>query len=268
MGSLFVAPLTFAPIASTAAVSGSSASNTNIDVAGMVYRTATNCYVIIDLGGNYQYDTLALIGTNLRPVDTVRVQTGGTNSGTGGWAGTQVQAYTGYRPPLSSSTTIVRFATRNERFVRIDISAGQLDDGAATPTVTRGNHPDGYVQIQRIVVGKAISTLGIETDADFGFEDSSTIMKGPGYRFVQDGDVLPSIKFATSWITDLSWRTEWVPFFQQVGNKRAVLMVIEESTPETWQTDVFFGPIVTRGSMKAQHHNAKRFEGTIETLSL
>lgn len=250
-GPFLVAPLPFSVVSASATSAGSTA-YTNNDVPGLVWRSGTTTTIVLDLGGQ-AYDTIALIGTNLRTTDMVAIQTGTGTGGTGSYASGNIAAYTGFKPPLSLTKTICRIPPRSERYVSITISAT--------------NHPDGYVELQRIVVGKAISFSGVETGARFGFNDQSVITQGPGYRSVDEYPSFATCKISTGWITDLSWRTEWYPALQYVGNRKSVLFVLEETQPDRWQTDSIFGPIVTKAEGEALHFDAYRLEMVIEAVS-
>lgn len=249
MAALFVPPLPITVAAAAGTIAGAPANLTN-DHPGMVWRTGLGATIILDLGSaGRSYDTVALIGTNLLPNNVVRVRTGAGADGVGAYDHGDRPAYAGDRSTVGTSISIMRLPSRSERYVRIDYSG----DG----------HPDGYLQVQRIVVGKAITTLGITADAELGFDDQSVISDGPGYRSVDEYIVLPSAKVSTDFVSDQSWRNEWTPMLRSVGNKRAILFVRDDGAPETWQTDTIFGPITSRAAGKAQHHNAWRVELTI-----
>lgn len=243
MSAVFVQPLPFT--SSSAAVVGS-ANNLAIDMPALVWRGATTSTLVIDLGTNASYDTVALVGTNLRSQDVVRVQAGDF--------AVEVQAFTGTKPPLATSKTIVQFATRTDRYLRIDITAT--------------GHPDNYVEVQRVVVGTAIKTLGLGFDFEHQFEDSSVRESGPGWEVVDEYDVVVAAKFSTSGISDAKYRAEWFPLLQWAGNRRAILMIPDDSSPEDFQTDVVFGRITSKASGKVASYNNWRIEGIIKGLAV
>jgi hypothetical protein len=256
MGALFVRPLPFVAATTSPAPLIGSVANMNIDLPGMVWRFGlTTPYFIIDLGANaVAYDTVALAGCNLRAGDTVQIRTGTTNTGTGNYAGTALPAWTGSKADTSTADAIFRLgAVRTERYVRVDIVAT--------------SHPDGFVQVQRAIVGKSISTLGIDFNAEQKFDDQSVVTVGPGYVSVDEYDVLISWKFSTGWISEVSYRTEWFPMLQNVGNRRGLLFIPDDSTPSNWQTDAVYGRIVGAVTGKAESFNGWRFEGTISAFS-
>lgn len=257
MSTAFVRPLPFTvATASSPTPLAGSVNNLNLDVAGLVWRGALPTpYLIIDLGaGTLAYDTVAIIGTNLRATDTVQVRTGTTTPGTGGYAGTAVAAYTGPKADTATSKTIIKLgSTVTDRYIRIDFTAT--------------SHPDGFIQVQRLCVGKAITTLGISPDAEQGFEDRSVVTSGPGYSSVDQYDILVSWKISTGWISETSWRNDWNPFLQWAGISRAFLLILDDSAPANWQSDSVFGRITSKAGGKYEAYNQWRVEVTITALA-
>ena len=256
MSTAFVRPLAFVVASTSPAPLAGSVANLNVDPAGKVWRgSLPSSYLIIDLGsGTLAYDTVALIGTNLRASDTVQVRTGSTTSGTGGYAGSAVASYTGNKADSATSKTIIKLgSTTNDRYVRIDFTAT--------------SHPDGFVQVQRLCVGKAITTLGISPDAEQGFEDRSVVTNGPGYSSVDQYDIIVSWKISTGWISESSWRADWNPLLQWAGMSRAFLFILDDSVPANWQSDSVFGRITSKAAGKYEAYNQWRVEATITALA-
>lgn len=253
MRALFVSPLPFVGTTATgiAAPIAGSVDFLNDDRPGLVWRGATNGALVIDLGPDpVAYDTIALIGTNLRASDTVRVQTGSAPDTMNGYDSTAKPAWTGKKPKRLSAKTVIKLAApRSERFVRVTFSAT--------------NHPSGYVQFQRLVIGEAVSTYGIEFGAKVNFEDRSVITTGPGFTSVDRYDVLPSWEISTTAITDEEWRTKWAPLLLEAGSSAGILFVRDEKAPETFQTDALFGRITSKAYGEAKAYNWWTFAGTI-----
>ncbi len=242
MSAIFVSPLPFTTVAANENPVAPVA-KANLDKPGLVWRSAdlTSVYCIIDLGPSASYDTVALIGTNLRTTDTVQVRTGTTNTGIGAYGGTAQAAYAGTRPKTSTAKTILSIGLRAERYLRIDI-------------VSTGN-PDTYTRVQRIVVGKAVSTGGIDYNNEQGFEDRSNVIAGLGYTSYDQLDTIVTQKFSMGFIPSTSWRTEWHPLLQYSGNTRALLFVPYLEDSLTFQTDALFGRITSKASGKAVAFN-------------
>lgn len=255
MAALFIPPLPFSAAATAPAPLAGSVANLNIDTSGLVWRFGlTTPYVIVDLGaGTLAYDTIAIVGSNLRASDTVQVRTGASNTGIGGYAGSAVAAWTGTKLDIETAITLIRLgATRTERYVRIDLAAT--------------SHPDGFVQFQRLVIGKAVATNGIGFDCEMVFEDRSEITTFLSGSSVDEGDVLTGWKFSTGWITDADWRANWYPLMKRFGQKKAILFIPYDSAPD--QTDMVFGRLTSQAKGKSEFYNAWRVEGTITALSM
>lgn len=251
MSSLFVAPLPFKDVAPPLTpIDGPTVDNLNSDRPGYVWRgSLPSASFTIDLGTDpIEYDTIALIGSNLRATDTVRVQTGTTADATAYDA--SAAAWAGKKPRQYSAKTIIKLpATRTDRFVRI--------------TITAPAHPSGYVQAQRLVIGKAVSTYGIKFGAKLNFEDRSVITTGPGFTDVDRYDVLPAWDISTTGITDTAWREDWSPLLMEVGSSSGILFVRNDRSPDTFQTDAVYGRITSKASGEAINYDTWTFAGTI-----
>ncbi|GAA0456795.1 MULTISPECIES: hypothetical protein [Sphingomonas] len=253
MRALFVSPLPFVGTTATgiAAPIAGSVDFLNDDRPGLVWRGATNGAVMIDLGPDpVEYNTVAVIGSNLRASDTVRVQTGSAPDTMDGYDSTAKSAWQGKKPKQLTAKSVLKLpATRAERFVKITFAAP--------------NHPNGYVQFQRLVIGKAVSTYGIEFGAKLNFEDRSVITTGPGFTTTDRYDVLPAWDISTTGITDEEWREQWAPLLLEAGSSAGILFVRDEKAPATWQTDAVFGRISSKAYGEAKAYNWWVFAGTI-----
>lgn len=259
MGALFVKPLAFSVVsANQNAVAP--ATNANLDQPALVWRSnnLTTINVIIDMGTSASYDTVALIGTNLRATDTVQVRTGTTTTGTGSYAGTAQAAFAGALPDGSTAKAIFKLSsTRTERYVRIDI-------------VSTGN-PSGYTEVQRVVVGKACALTGI-AGVDLGhqisFVDPSVAYQYNGGESYDRYQRLPQMKFTVSMVTDADWRADWYGFLQDVGISKAFLVVPDDSQPANWQTEAIFGRVNGQIAMaEVTMYNYRKIELQVRALS-
>lgn len=249
MSALFVAPLPFTDANSPAPINGTTVEHLNSDRPGYVWRgSLSTASFTVDLGTDAEYDTIALIGSNLRAGDTVRVQTGTTADAT--TYDVSATAWTGKKPRQYTAKTVIKLpSTRTDRFVRI--------------TITATGHPSGYVQAQRLVIGKAVSTYGVKFGAKVNFEDRSVITTGPGFTDVDRYDVLPAWDISTTGITDRAWREDWSPVLMEVGSSSGILFVREDRSPDTWQTDAIYGRITSKASGEATNYDTWTFAGTI-----
>jgi len=256
MSAIIVRPLPFSAASTSPAPLAGSVANLNVDHPAFVWRFGlTAPYLIVDLGaGALAYDWVALAGCNLRAGDAVQIRTGTTDIGTGGYTGSLRSAYAGAKGDLSTTDAIFKLgSTRTERYIRLDIVAN--------------GHPDGFVQVQRLIVGAGIVASGVSYDAEMSFVDQSIITAGSGYTAIDEFDVLTAWKLRVPFIGEASWRSEWYPLLQYAGNKRCVLFIPDDSTPENWQTDAIFGRFNTSATGKAEGFNAWAWEGSIIELA-
>lgn len=231
-------------------VAAAPASNTNDNRHGKVWRAASaSSYVVIDLGDNASYDMVALIGTNLTAGDTVRVRTGPTNTGTGSWDQT-VAAMTGSKPLGFTTKTIVSLATRTDRYMRIDITAASA------------------VEVQRIVVGPSITTIGIDYDAEQSTLDTAVVNTELGADTYQRGLKKIRWKFSMSMVPTTEWRSTWLGFLNEVGKITPVLFVPFVDQPDTYQADAIFGRIRNDISGKIPGLQYRAVEMTVEGISI
>lgn len=248
---LFVRPLPFVASSSATAPQAGSIANLGNDQPGLVWRGTTTGSLIVDLGASgAAYDTVALFGCNLRATDTVRVQTGNTNTGTGSYDSGVRASFTGTKDDASTSKAIFRLpSTRTDRYIRIDASAP--------------SHPDGYVQFSRLVIGAAILNDGIQVDAEHGFETQSVIGTGPGYRTVDDYPSLDSWKIETGWIDATDWRAKWAPMLRYASCGYGLMFIANVDDASTWQTDAIFGSLGVTPVGKWQAYSKLNFQTKI-----
>lgn len=259
MRALFVAPLPFVGTTATgvaAPLAGTAVNNLAIDRPALIWRGAVSGSVVIDLGTDpVSYDTVAMIGSNLRAGDLYRVQTGSAANTMNGYDSGNVAAWTGTKPKTLTAKSIIRLPTkRTERFLRI--------------TFTATGHPAGYVQFQRLIVGEAVTTYGIKFGAKMSFEDRSVITTAPGYTSVDRYDVLPAWDIATTSITDAEWREKWAPLLLGVGSSSGILFVRDELAPATFPTDAIYGRITSKAYGEAAYYDYWTFAGTIVAFAL
>jgi hypothetical protein len=256
MASLFARPMPIVAIEANQSATAP-ASNVAQDESGLVWRSSnlTTPYIILDMGaGVTSYDTIAVIGTNLRATDTVQIRTGTTATGIGAYAGTAQAAFTGNKPIGWTTKSVYRFTARTERYVRIDL-------------VSTGN-PSGYTEVQRIVIGKAIITLGVDTDPEQTLIDYSNITSDGGSDVIDVGSMKMMWRVNMGWVDDAQWRSDWLSFFTAVGKRNPFLFVPIVETPSTWQQDVVFGRMRNDPGSKMATRLRRSVEIKIEGISL
>lgn len=255
MSAFVVRPLPFSVVAATQ-LAVAPASNANLDSPGLTWRAGSlNAYVIIDLGaGSLAYDTIAIVGSNQRPSDTVQIRTGTTSGGTGAFSPPAEAAFTGSKPATYSTVSVFKLSsTRTERYVRLDLTAT--------------GHPDGTISVQRIVIGKRVAADGVAANCELMFDDQSVISDGPGYANIDEYPVLPKTKANIPLIKDDVFRTEWIPFLHSVGSSKAFLFVADDLSPANYQTDVFFGRMTAAAPAKHPTYDQWQVEITIRKLA-
>lgn len=258
MTALFVNPYAFS-IVSANENTVAPASNSNIDQP-LAWRSnnLTTVNVIIDLGATNAalgYDTVALIGTNLRAADTVQIRTGTSNTGIGSYAGSATVAYSGTLPSGSTSKAIYSIGSRTERYVRIDLVAT--------------SHPDTYTSVQRIVIGKALALnngAGVDLGAEMTFKDQSVAYTGAGWRSFDRYNRLPQMKLSVSMVGNTDWRTDWFGFLQDVGQSKGFLSV-PDTTAADLQVNSIFGTISDSVSAMVTAYDMRRVDLTITAFA-
>lgn len=254
MTALFCRPLPFSIVSANQATLHP-ATNAGLNEPAYVWRsTSLNVGLVIDLGAGASYDTVALIGTNLRATDTIQISTGTTNTGTGSFFSGVVNAFTGTKPTAYTTKTVVKFPNvRTERYMRIDITAT--------------GHPDTYTSVQRLVVGKSVSTLGFDYGAEQSFIDPSAIQNVAGTDIIDQVATRPRWKISMSYVAASTWRQEWTNFLASVGKVVPILFVPNLEAPEDFQSEVIFGRIRNEATAKVTGNTLRQVELTIDALA-
>lgn len=233
MSALFVRPEAFTVTAATQSTL-QPASNLNIDHAGLIWAmpSAAGTATITVQGSGQLIDTIALIGSNLAPSDTIkyRVGTDTTTLNAASYSVAQA-AYTGATVAAPFTTKSVIKLASPVAFNLIQISL--------TMAVAK------IVTAQRLVVGKAISTMGIEMNAESGVLSRSQAISGPGWASTQTFGNVPTWKAKCSFISGTSWRSEWLPFLMNVGIDFGFLFVPNDA--DMHPHDVMFGTMDSAG---------------------
>ncbi len=231
MAAVLVAPLPFTALAANEQATAP-LSNTRSDEPGFVWRSAnlTTVYAKVQLTSAVtDWDTFALVGSNLRATDTIRVRAGATSAAVDGTSGLTVDqtfnAWTGVAPTGGALSFKLLGAIVTSPFVRIDI--------------TSTSNPATYVQAQRIVIGKRVETDGVNVGAEQTFEDSSPIETGPGYTSVDVYNVRIGWKVTLEGITDAKYYTNWFPFLRTVGLTQAFVFIPDTDSPYVQNQAVF-----------------------------
>lgn len=247
MSAVLVAPLRFNSIAANER-GVAPAANLRVDEPGMVWRSAdlTSVYLKMQLDGS-AWDTIALVGCNLRSTDTIRIRAGASSTVVDGTTSLTVDqtfnAWSGTSPTAGALSFKLLAAAVTSPFVRIDI--------------TSSANPSGYVQASRLVIGKRVITDGVSIGAEQTFEDMSNIEEGLGFTTVDEYGVRIGWKVTLEGISDAEYNNIWFPFLRKVGRNKGFVFIPDDNSPYT-QTQSVFGRITSnaKGSSPVADYNA------------
>jgi len=233
MATIFCTPQAFTMSAGSQQATAT-ISNAGTDHPAQVWRSngLAGVFATLQTAGK-TIDTLALMGTNIRSTDTVRFRGSNSADMSALLFDTTVQGWTGAAPARGATTLLAMANSYAPAFVRIDISSS-------------GN-PDGYVEVQRIVIGKRVQTDGINIGCDHMFEDSSINEEINGYTVSDALRMRDSWKVTMNNIKETDYWTTWYSFLRGVGSTAGFLFV-----PDTDPTLMQNQTILARVSSSAK----------------
>lgn len=243
-------------------LSTSPASNALNEIPQLAWRSSglSNLFVVLDLGSAQVVEVAALLFSNLRATDTIRVRGAGTEAAvTASPAIDQTfNAFSGSKASDISTKAIMHLtgtlANRTQRFWRFDITAT--------------SHPDGFISVGRIMLAQGTDYgNGFQLNATRMFFDDSIIFEGPGYVDVDAYPTLPGWKVAFEFISATHFRDVIAPFFTRIGRKRAVLFVPQPDQPDTWQHEVVYGYVMKDISAEQRVYDGWWHEIEIKSLA-
>jgi hypothetical protein len=255
MTSILVAPLPFTVISGDAAANRP-VSNLAKNPPGLVWRVdgeMASFVVQVDA----PFDTVALIGSNLRSFDTVRIRVAATAAATVSaplWDSSAVAAWSGTKIDGAGAKTIIRApSTMVSRFVRVDLAAP--------------GHLDGFIEAQRLVIGKAVAHDAIDRDAETTWVDSSPSYTGPNWSAFDPYPTVQQTKAALSWVSSDAFHAEWAPFLSKVGITTPVLLVPSLEEVGRHQTTALFGHVQQSIAVRHPAWNTHNLELTVRALA-
>ncbi len=250
MAAVFTRPLPFTVLSADQGTYATAA-NANDDRPGMVWRTTGLAgFVVLDMGAGAAYDTVAIVGSTLLATDTVRVRTGTAATGIGVTDTAARVAFTGIKPEGFTTKTIFTLGKRTERYVRIDFVSAAI------------------VEVQRIVVGPSIATVGLDFGPEHSVIDSSEINTTLGADTVETGLRKAKWKCSMSMVTADDWRNTWIGFFASVGKSTPILFNPFSDEPNNYQADVVYGRLRTDATSEIQGGIYRTVQLTVEGLAL
>lgn len=211
-----------------AAAPGANLTNDNMD---MEWRSVGLDDIYVVMRCSSVVDTIALLHTNQRASDTIRVRAGASVADT-------------LASPIYDSGIIPAFeGTKSEPYTTKTII--DLGQSVQAPfwrfEFFSPGHPDGQVKAARIVMGKRFE---IPTGINYGWEkllyDDSIITTGPNYEDVQEYPSRPGVKATLGQLDEDSFN-RLDAFMMSTGFKRPVLFAPEPDNPDTAQHWTVYG---------------------------
>ncbi|KQN09959.1 hypothetical protein ASE85_03245 [Sphingobium sp. Leaf26] len=185
------------------------------DDPGLVYRsTNITPYFTVQSQCPTPIDVIALVGTNLRNRDMVRIRVGASQAEVDGAAPVDftMPAWSGMKADAMAAKTILRLPTPvMGKFVRVDIDATGI--------------PGSYVQIQRLVIGSAADQIAITPNAEVGIADGSVSYDTAGITSWDKYAKTQTFKATFSYLKEKPFRQKWLPLLAKAGNSSAILFV-------------------------------------------
>lgn len=205
LGTLFVLPQN-PQIAPSSTRAPTSASNMLHDEMALTWRSTGLDGVSLVLTGAGVWDTIALVGTNLRSTDTIRVRAATTNSGLtiGPDYDATFPAYTGAAKATGAMVVHCLDEAVSLPFIRIDITAP--------------GHPAGFIEVSNLILGKAVEWDGIDQGAEVTFDNATT-------SYLRKYQTKPTWKITLSGISQAAWFNVWEDFCLQAGQRGGFLFV-------------------------------------------
>ncbi|MBD8619759.1 hypothetical protein IFT67_12585 [Sphingomonas sp. CFBP 13728] len=245
MSTILVSPKSFVSLGGNE-IATAPVANMRNDEPGMVWRANTTAPSFkVQLDGS-EWDTVALVGLNVPASATIRIRAGASSAAVDGTSGLTVDqtfpAWSGTEPTNGALSFKLLAAKVTSPFVRIDIDS-------------TGN-PAGYVQAQRLVIGKRVVTDGVAVDAEQTFEDMSNVEEGLGYTTVDRYGVRVGWKVTLEGISDAAYYGNWYSFLRDVGSSKAFVFIPDDSVAYV-QTQAVFGRIKSgaRGTSPVADYN-------------
>ncbi|WP_313392025.1 hypothetical protein [Sphingobium yanoikuyae] len=243
-GVFFVLPKQAVLSASTTA-GATSVSNMLHDEKALVWRsTAVTAYILAVQAG--LWDTLSLVGTNLRATDTIRVRAANSAEAvtTAPLVDQSFPAFTGMAKATGAMVLFRLPAAVSYTHIRIDISAP--------------GHPSGFVQISNFVVGMAVERDGIDQGAEVSYDNQAA-------NYLRKFLTKPTWKIALSGLTHDEWYGQWEDFITEATDRSGVLFVPIYNGPHM-QKQAAFISVVGSPKVTIQTSDSVNFELTVTTI--
>ena len=186
------------------------------DEPGMVWRSSglSGVYVVFKTE-NKPIDTIALINSNLRATDTIRIRMGTSVADVNGVPAFDhtYSAWQGIAPMGKAISFVLLDEPVTQQYIRIDF--------------TSPGNPDGYIECCRLVVGTRVENVGIDIGHEEVFEDTSGIDDQFGAVTIDSYAIRQQHKITISNVKEADYYQNWQPFLHSVGMSKWFLYVEE-----------------------------------------
>ncbi|MBS47388.1 hypothetical protein [Sphingobium lactosutens] len=221
---------------------GANLANDNMDMA---WRSIGLDGIYVVMRCSAPVDTVAILHSNLRASDTVRIRAATTVDGTLSapvYDSGPVPAFEGQKlAPYTTKTMVDLGQTLQSLFWRFDF--------------TSPGNPAGQIEAARIIMGERIEVpSGIDFNWEKGQVDDSILTSGPNYEDVQEYAARPTVK-ATLGAMDEATFNRFDAFMMTVGRSKAVLFAPEPDNLETAQHWTVYGRVKVDWKGQNPYHN-------------
>jgi hypothetical protein len=204
-GTVFVLPKSVS-ITPSSTAAATSASNMLHDEKALVWRSTGLTGVNLVLSQTGAWDTIALVGTNLRETDSIRVRAGAnmTELVNNPAIDQIIPAYSGVAKATGGMVVFRLPSQVTYSVIQIDI-------------MSIGN-PAGYVQVSNLILGTAVEWDGIDVGAEVSYENQ-------GQSYLRKFLTKPTWKINLSGMDTTSYYEVWEDFCLAASDRRGFLFI-------------------------------------------
>ncbi len=201
-------------------------------------------------------DTLAVLHSNQRPGDTLRVRAANSVAGLLSaplWDSGSIPAVVGtLTAPYSAKTLVDVPQGTQATYWRVDFSSP--------------GHPDGQVRASRIVMGERLTIgSGIDYEWSKGVIDDSVVSNAPNYEDVQEFPSRPAVQATFGQMNEQDFN-KLDAFMMRVGIKKPVLFAPEPDNLDSVQSWTVYGRMKVAYKGVNLYHNL--WESDVEVAGL
>lgn len=204
-GTVFVLPKSVS-IAPSSTASATSASNMLHDEKALVWRSTGLTGVNLMVSQTGAWDTIALVGTNLRATDTIRVR-----------AGANMTELVN-NPPLDEIIPAYSGVAKATGGMVVFRLPGQATYSVIQIDIMSIGNPAGYVQVSNLILGTAVEWDGIDVGAEVSYENQ-------GQSYLRKFPTKPTWKINLSGMDTTSYYEVWEDFCLAASDRRGFLFI-------------------------------------------